>query len=78
MNIDYATVFSLAPFISENIITIIGICLLIGAMAKSSQFGQVKALKKIMIGSIRLKKNKYLVPLAPSPANQLSHLTHPF
>jgi NADH-ubiquinone oxidoreductase chain 5 len=39
LNIDYATVFSLAPFISENIITIIGICLLIGAMAKSSQFG---------------------------------------
>jgi hypothetical protein len=38
-NIDYATVFSLAPFISENIITIIGICLLIGAMAKSSQVG---------------------------------------
>lgn len=39
MNIDYATVFSLAPFISENIITLIGICLLIGAMAKSSQVG---------------------------------------
>lgn len=39
MNVDYATVFSLAPFISENIITIIGICLLIGAMAKSSQVG---------------------------------------
>jgi NADH-ubiquinone oxidoreductase chain 5 len=38
-NIDYATVFSLAPFVSENIITIIGICLLIGAMAKSSQVG---------------------------------------
>ena len=38
-NVDYATVFSLAPFISENIITIIGICLLIGAMAKSSQYG---------------------------------------
>ena len=38
-NLDYATVFSLAPFISENIITIIGICLLIGAMAKSSQVG---------------------------------------
>ena len=38
-NIDYATVFSLAPFISENIITLIGICLLIGAMAKSSQIG---------------------------------------
>lgn len=39
MNIDYATVFSLAPYMSENIVTIIGICLLIGAMAKSSQVG---------------------------------------
>jgi len=38
-NVDYATVFSLAPYINENIITIIGICLLIGAMAKSSQVG---------------------------------------
>nr|QDG01254.1 NADH dehydrogenase subunit 5 [Scytalidium sp.] len=38
-NIDYSTVFSLAPFINENIITIIGICLIIGAMAKSSQVG---------------------------------------
>lgn len=38
-NLDYATVFSLAPYINENIITIIGICLLIGAMAKSSQIG---------------------------------------
>lgn len=31
--------FSLAPYINENAITIIGICLLIGAMAKSSQIG---------------------------------------
>ena len=38
-NLDYTTVFSLAPFISENIVTILGICLLIGAMAKSSQIG---------------------------------------
>jgi hypothetical protein len=38
-NIDYATVFSISPYISENIITLIGICLLIGAMAKSSQVG---------------------------------------
>lgn len=38
-NIDYATVFSLAPFMSENIVTIIGMCLVIGAMAKSSQVG---------------------------------------
>jgi NADH-ubiquinone oxidoreductase chain 5 len=38
-NIDYCTVFSLAPYMSENIIILIGICLLIGAMAKSSQIG---------------------------------------
>jgi NADH-ubiquinone oxidoreductase chain 5 len=38
-NIDYSTVFSLSPYINENIIIIIGICLLIGAMAKSSQVG---------------------------------------
>jgi len=38
-NLDYSTVFSLAPYINENIVTIIGICLLIGAMAKSSQVG---------------------------------------
>lgn len=39
LNLDYATVFSLAPFINEDIIVLIGICLLIGAMAKSSQVG---------------------------------------
>jgi hypothetical protein len=38
-NIDYSTVFSLAPFVSDNIVTLVGICLLIGAMAKSSQIG---------------------------------------
>ncbi len=38
-NIDYSTVFSLAPFINENIVTIVGVCLIIGAMAKSSQVG---------------------------------------
>ena len=38
-NLDYSTVFSIAPFLSENIIILIGICLLIGAMAKSSQVG---------------------------------------
>jgi len=38
-NLDYGTVFSVAPYINENIITFIGICLLIGAMAKSSQIG---------------------------------------
>jgi NADH-ubiquinone oxidoreductase chain 5 len=38
-NLDYATIFSLAPYMNENVVTIIGICLLIGAMAKSSQVG---------------------------------------
>jgi NADH-ubiquinone oxidoreductase chain 5 len=38
-NLDYATVFSLAPYMNENVVTGIGICLLIGAMAKSSQVG---------------------------------------
>jgi len=38
-NLDYSTVFSLAPFVNEDIVTIIGICLFIGAMAKSAQVG---------------------------------------
>ena len=38
-NLDYTTIFSISPYINENIITLIGICLLIGAMAKSSQIG---------------------------------------
>ena len=50
-NLDYATVFSLAPYINENVVTIIGICLLIGAMAKSSQVGLVKALEKLWCDS---------------------------
>jgi NADH-ubiquinone oxidoreductase chain 5 len=38
-DINYSLVFSLSPFFNENIIIIVGICLLIGAMAKSSQVG---------------------------------------
>ena len=38
-NLDYSTVFSLAPFVNEKVVTLAGICLLIGAMAKSSQVG---------------------------------------
>ena len=38
-NLDYSTVFSLAPYINETIILFIGVCLLLGAMAKSSQIG---------------------------------------
>jgi NADH-ubiquinone oxidoreductase chain 5 len=38
-NVDYSTVFSMAPFVTTELVIIIGICLLIGAMAKSSQIG---------------------------------------
>lgn len=38
-NVDYATVFSVAPFINETAITVIGLLLLVGAMAKSAQIG---------------------------------------
>ena len=38
-SLDYNVIFSIAPYTNENVITIIGICLLIGAMAKSSQVG---------------------------------------
>jgi len=38
-DINYFLVFSLSPYLSENVIIIVGICLLIGAMAKSSQVG---------------------------------------
>jgi NADH-ubiquinone oxidoreductase chain 5 len=36
-SLDYATVFSLAPFMNETAITIIGLLLLTGALAKSAQ-----------------------------------------
>jgi LAGLIDADG DNA endonuclease family/Proton-conducting membrane transporter len=36
-SLDYATIFSIVPFMNETAITIIGILLLIGAMAKSAQ-----------------------------------------
>lgn len=52
-NIDYATVFSLAPFVNENLVTIIGICLLIGAMAKSSQVGLHVWLPMAMEGLVK-------------------------
>ena len=38
-NLEYTTIFSLSPLYNESIIIFVGICLLIGAMAKSSQVG---------------------------------------
>ena len=37
--LDYSTIFSLAPYINTNVITFISILLLLGAAAKSAQFG---------------------------------------
>lgn len=38
-NIEYNTVFSLGSYMNTTVVSVIGIFLLIGAMAKSSQFG---------------------------------------
>lgn len=38
-NIDYSSVFSLAPYINENLISTIGLLLLLAAMGKSAQIG---------------------------------------
>jgi NADH-ubiquinone oxidoreductase chain 5 len=36
-SLDYSVIFSLVPLMNENMITIIGLMLLTGAMAKSAQ-----------------------------------------
>lgn len=51
-NVDYATVFRIAPYINETAITIIGLLLLIGAMAKSAQFGLHTWLPDAMEGKL--------------------------
>ena len=55
-NVDYATVFSVAPYINESAITIIGLLLLVGAMAKSAQIGLHTWLPDAMEG-----KGKYII-----------------
>lgn len=52
-NLDFSTVFSLAPFINEELITIISICLLIAAMGKSAQIGLHTWLPDAMEGLFR-------------------------
>jgi len=38
-NLDYSSVFAIAPYINESLVTIIGLLLLAAAMGKSAQFG---------------------------------------
>lgn len=67
-NIDYSTVFSLAPFMSNDVVTIIGICLLIGAMAKSSQIGlhvwlpmAMEGLKRALLKFFYMRENTLIL-----------------
>ena len=55
-NVDYATVFSIAPFMNETAITIIGILLLFAAMGKSAQIGLHSWLPGSMEGSLNTFK----------------------
>lgn len=58
-SVDYATVFSLSPYMNETAITIISLLLLMGAMAKSAQI----PLHAWLVGSME----------APTPVSALLH-----
>jgi len=59
-SLDYATIFSLVPFMNETAITIIGLLLLTGAMAKSAQIPLHSWLPGSMEG---LKGAKHYIPI---------------
>jgi NADH-ubiquinone oxidoreductase chain 5 len=60
-SVDYATIFSLAPFMNETAITIISLLLLMGAMAKSAQIPLHSWLPGSMeAGAVTLTKIKFL------------------
>jgi formate hydrogenlyase subunit 3/multisubunit Na+/H+ antiporter MnhD subunit len=60
-NLDYSTIFSLAPVIDQDIITIIGICLLLAAMGKSAQLGLHVWLPEAMEGHFSIMKVVFLM-----------------
>lgn len=59
-SLDYATVFNLVPFMNETAITIIGLLLLTGAMAKSAQIPLHSWLPGSMEGWTNPKKINFL------------------
>ena len=63
-SVDYATVFSLGSFMNETAITIIGLLILTGAMAKSSQI----PLHSWLPGSME----------GPTPVSALIHAANSF
>ena len=58
-SLDYSSIFSLAPFLNETSVTVIGLFLLIGAMAKSAQIPLHSWLPGSMEGSRKLSNLIY-------------------
>ena len=61
-NLDYATVYSLSPYMNETVLTIIGILFLMGAMAKSAQLGLHSWLPDAMEGNQNIYLSFHLSP----------------
>jgi NADH-ubiquinone oxidoreductase chain 5 len=56
-NIDYATVFSLSPYMNETALTIISLLFLLAAMGKSAQLGLHNWLPSSMEGPMIVSHN---------------------
>jgi Proton-conducting membrane transporter/NADH-Ubiquinone oxidoreductase (complex I), chain 5 N-terminus/Group II intron, maturase-specific domain len=62
-SLDFATVFSIAPYININIITFIALLLLLGATAKSAQLGLHAWLPMAMVRQLRHFTNLLIIHL---------------
>jgi NADH:ubiquinone oxidoreductase subunit 4 (subunit M) len=60
-NLDFSSIFSLTPLINDRVLTLIGACLLVGAMAKSAQLGLHVWLPNAMEGQISFRTDIGLV-----------------